>query len=159
MLASWGRGEVAELTSAPTPVAAGEYPWSADTRKLRMWFRVYLASVALWLASQFLETSVLRTWIVEGLLGASLVVHIVCVVFAYRVQSKLTRGRLARTGAWVIIAAEFLLLSWCGNSLVTNGDWVMFWLVCLIVPLSVLLNTNRITRRLRQGVRVDLTVP
>ena len=150
---------MADLTSATTPIVVGEYPWSADTRKLRMWFRVYLASVALWFAIQFVQTSVLRFWVAEGILGASLASHIVSVVFAYRVQSKLVRGRLARTGAWAIIATEFLLLSWRGNSLVTNGDWVMLWLVWLIVPLSVLINTNRIAGRLRQTAPGDSTVP
>lgn len=142
---------MAELTSAPTTVAAVEYPWSADTRKLRTWFLVYLAMVALWFASTFLHTSVFTAWVAQFLFGAAFVVHIACVVFAYRVQSRLTSARLARTGAWAIIVAEFLLLSWRGNSLVTNGDYVMFWLVCLVVPVSVLANTNRITQRLRQG--------
>ena len=128
-----------------------DYPGSTEIRKLRRWFRVYLAIFVLGIASLFLQTSDLMAYVAQALLGASIVVHITCMVFAYRVQGSLVAARLARTAPWAIVVADWLLLWWPASSLATNGAWLMFWLLCVVVPLTVLINANRITRRLQQG--------
>jgi hypothetical protein len=112
--------------------------WDALARSLRRWYFVYLAcwlgGIALFLIGIGIEKGLAAYALIilgGSLFVGSLVVYVVCMVYAYRVQAALNSAGLYEHGAWQIIVAALIL----------NPAVLGFY-----VPLSVLL----VTRRIRQ---------
>ncbi len=110
--------------------------WSTLARILRRWYFVYLASwlggIALFLIGVTTEKGLVAyaLMILGGILFVgSLVVYVICMVYAYRVQAALNSAGLYKPGAWQVIVAALIL----------NPAILGFY-----VPLSVLLVTHRI---------------
>lgn len=109
-------------------------PWSADAKKLRVWFVAYLLTVSpglYWAIDSKFENG-----LGVAVMLLALVPYIVAVVFAYRVQNALNKAKLYKGGAWQIIAGALLLNP---------------WLLGFLIPASVLWATRRIERRIRDG--------
>ena len=112
------------MTSPP------DYPWTADTRRLRLWFVVYLVS---WGVGLFALLASSGPDLTPGLyvLLLCLVPYVPCTVYAYRVQKHLNAAGLYPHGAWQVIVGAILL----------NPFVFGFW-----IPASVLWSARRITR-------------
>jgi hypothetical protein len=113
-----------------------EFPWSADARKLQLWFLAFLILLAGWIIGLVLPLPNAVMPFVVLLIPAALVVSIGCVVYAYRVQSCLERLRFSATGAWVVAVGAIVL-----------GPF----LVAVIASMIIRSHLKRITRDLEDG--------
>jgi len=115
---------------------ADEFPWSADARKLRLWFRAFLIMLVCWIIGLVLPLPDALMGFLMLLMPAALVASIGCVVYAYRVQSWLERLRFSATGAWVVAVGAILV-----------GPF----LVAVIASMVIGSHLKRITRGLEDG--------
>jgi hypothetical protein len=141
---SAGVGSPDRLTNnndlAGVTVESSEPAWEAHADTLRQWYVVYLAcwiggAVLYILGTGMEESSTTNAFTMLGgsLFVGSLLLYVVCMVYAYRVQAALNAAGLYKHGAWQIIVAALIL----------NPGCLGFY-----VPLSVLLAARRIRKRL-----------
>ena len=118
------------MSSPPPP----DYPWSADTRRLRNWFIAYLV---LWGIGLYALVTSSASDFTPGVyvLLLCLIPYVPCIVYAYRVQKQLNVAGLYRPGAWQVIVGAVLL-----NPYVAG----------LLIPASVLWTSRHITRQAPQ---------
>lgn len=88
---------------------ADEYPWSANARKLHLWFRALMILSAIWIISLFLPLPDAVAGIAFLCFPASMIASIVCVVYAYRVQRALHQLRFSAQEPWIIAVAPFVI--------------------------------------------------
>ena len=143
-------------TTNTTPTA-NSFSWSAESRKLGRWLRVYLAMCGIWFATKFLPHNVPVWYLVEVVELAALGLFFGCLVYAYRVQSKLKAAGFARTGAWAIVVAGFLSLGVVDELGYTNGGWLLFWLLGFAISWFVLRAANKVATRLGAATPVPPT--
>ncbi len=111
-----------------------EFPWSANSARLKTWFVAYLLTVSAgW---TMVINSNFESPIGLAVFFGSLIPYIGCIVFAYRVQDALNRAKLYKSGSWQVIAGALLL----------NPFALGF-----LIPASVLWVTRRIERRIREA--------
>ena len=118
------------MTSPPPP----DYPWTADSRRLRNWFLAYLV---LWGIGVYATVTSSSSDFTPGVyvLLVCLVPYVPCIVYAYRVQKHLNVAGLYGPGAWQVIVGAVLL-----NPYVAG----------VLIPASVLWTSRRITRQAPQ---------
>jgi hypothetical protein len=114
--------------------SAPDYPWTADTRRLRNWFIAYLV---LWGIGLYALVTSSASDFTPGVyvLLLCLIPYVPCIVYAYRVQKHLNVAGLYRPGAWQVIVGAVLL-----NPYVLG----------MCIPASVLWTSRRITRQAPQ---------
>src|SRR5262245_22995301 len=83
-----------------------EFPWSGNKDKLRAWFTGYLLTVSAGL-SWAIDTR-FESGLGLLVLFGSLIPYVVCVSYAYRVQSALNKAKLYKPGAWQIIVGAVM---------------------------------------------------
>jgi len=129
--------------------------WPGLMRNLRVSFQLYVAACAVSFVCMLLPASDI-VWITfEVVATLSIILVIASLVFAYRVQAALHTTGLSRTGAWVVIAAPMILSTSLRNFGSTNGEYILFWLLFAITPLAVLMNANRVARRVAAADQPD----
>jgi hypothetical protein len=120
---------------------ADEYPWSANTRKLRIWFRAVLILSAIWIIALFLPLPDTVMSITFSCLPISIIASIGCVVYAYRVQGTLHQLGLSARQPSVIAVGAFVI-----GPLLT----------AIIASMSIASSLKRITQGLQDG---SLAIP
>src|SRR3954471_9645073 len=93
----------------PLPSKVDDYPWSADARKLQLWFRAVMILSATWIISLFLPLPSSAAGFAFMCLPVSLIASIVCVVYAYRVQRALHQAGYSTQDPKVIVVGAFII--------------------------------------------------
>ncbi len=141
---------MAELTVA-VPTAEEQHAWSRDAHRLRTAWRIYVSLAIGGLVSLFVHVNTLTTVVGEMLRYGSFFAYLVGWVFAFRLQSKLNAAHHVRTGAWAVVVAGLALFWIFDKQGFTNGGWLLFWVLGSAILLGVLMNVNKVTRRLQEG--------
>ena len=100
---------MADVTPGPIAPAGDAYPWSANARKLQLWFRAVMILSAIWIISLFLPLPRSAVGIAFLCLPVSLIASIFCVVYAYRVQRALHQMGYSTQDPWVIAVGAFVI--------------------------------------------------